>query len=186
MEQPIHEQSKVTRIQYLWERLFYSIILSVRPAEWTPLPSLSDKTLMVDCCVSSTRNRGNCGGVIPLFAVRWGHHKPSLSLSMTFSDGNAHQHDSWLPLAYLMLQLFISGVGDGWRTKDSVSGSSVGNVWVWNIKGTVDCRGECDVYSGDVNAGGFRNRRRRDSWGFGGSGSAVWAGLEISNTYELK
>ena len=31
-----------------------------------------------------------------------------------------------LPPAYLMLQLFISGVGDGWRTKDSISGSNVG------------------------------------------------------------
>jgi hypothetical protein len=31
--------------------------------------------------------------------------------------------------AYLMLQLFISGVGDGWRTEDSVSGSGVGNAW---------------------------------------------------------
>ena len=34
-----------------------------------------------------------------------------------------------LPPAYLMLHLFISGVGDGWRTEDSVSGSGVGAVW---------------------------------------------------------
>jgi hypothetical protein len=57
-----------------------------------------------------------------------------------------------------MLQLFISGVGDGWRTEDSVSGSGVGNAWVRNIGGAVDCSGECDVHSGDVNAGGFGNR----------------------------
>jgi TRAP-type mannitol/chloroaromatic compound transport system permease small subunit len=35
-----------------------------------------------------------------------------------------------LPPAYLMLQLFINGVGDGWRTEDSVSGSGANNAWV--------------------------------------------------------
>jgi hypothetical protein len=93
-QQQLHEQSKVARSQYSLEGLFYSIILSVRPAEWTPLPSLSDKTSFVDCCIPSTQNRMNCGWVIPLFAVRWGHHKSSLLLSMAFSDSNAHQRDS--------------------------------------------------------------------------------------------
>ena len=54
-EQPYEQsKSKVAHSQYSWEGLFYSIILSVQPAEWTPLPSLSDKTSMMDCYVSLT------------------------------------------------------------------------------------------------------------------------------------
>ena len=57
--------------------------------------------------------------------------------------------------------------------KDSVGGSGVGNAWVRNIGGAVDCSGECGVHNGDVNSGGFGNRRGQDSWGYGGNSSAV-------------
>ena len=116
---------KVARSQYLWEGLFYPIISFVRPAEWTPLPSLSDKTPIVGCCVPSRQNRMNCGGVIPLFDVRWGHHKPSSSLSMAFSDGNAHQRDSRRCLPHIWCSSYSSA---GWET-DGGPTAWVGAVW---------------------------------------------------------
>ena len=84
---------------------------------------------------------------------------------MSFDEATTNLHCCcrWHSVTVMHINAIPNAASRITGAKDSVSGRGVGNAWVRNIGGAVDCGGECDVHNGDVNSGGFGNRRGRDS-----------------------